>query len=71
MAEDKTCSKAFAEPAARSDTSGKVLKPAKIETGFELMVPAFVEQGDKIEIDTGEFRSRDKSYVQFEFKKGA
>ncbi|MDP5143933.1 hypothetical protein ORJ00_14390 [Rheinheimera baltica] len=42
--------KAYAEPAARSDTSGKVLKPAKIETGCELMVPAFVEQGDKRQV---------------------
>ena len=52
----------YTEPAARGDTSGKVLKPAKIETGFELMVPAFVEEGDKIEIDTrtDEYRSRAK-----------
>src|SRR5690606_14204098 len=52
----------YTEPAARGDTSGKVLKPAKIETGFDLMVPAFVEEGDKIEIDThtDEYRSRAK-----------
>ena len=52
----------YTEPAARGDTSGKVMKPAKIETGFELMVPAFVEEGDKIEIDTrtDEYRSRAK-----------
>lgn len=52
----------YTEPAARGDTSGKVLKPAKIETGFELMVPAFVNEGDKIEIDTrtDEYRSRAK-----------
>ena len=50
----------YTEPAARGDTSGKVMKIAKIETGFELSVPAFVEIGDKIEIDTrtGEYRSR-------------
>ena len=42
------------------DTSGKVLKPAKIATGFEVPVPLFVNQGDKIEIDTrtGEYRKR-------------
>jgi elongation factor P len=42
------------------DTSGKVLKPAKIATGFEVPVPLFVSQGDKIEIDTrtGEYRKR-------------
>jgi len=50
----------WTEPAVKGDTSGKVLKPAKIATGFEVAVPLFVEQGDKIEIDTrtGEYRSR-------------
>jgi elongation factor P len=52
----------YTEPAVKGDTSGKVLKPAKISTGFEVAVPLFVEQGDKIEIDTrtGEYRSRAK-----------
>ena len=52
----------YTEPAVKGDTSGKVLKPAKIATGFEVAVPLFVEQGDKIEIDTrtGEYRSRAK-----------
>jgi elongation factor P len=38
------------------------MKPAKIGTGFELPVPAFVEIGDKIEIDTrtDEYRNRVK-----------
>ena len=50
----------YTEPAVRGDTSGKVLKPAKIATGFEVAVPLFVNQGDKIEIDTrtGEYRKR-------------
>ncbi|AUL47964.1 elongation factor P [Bordetella trematum] len=50
----------YTEPAVRGDTSGKVLKPAKINTGFELPVPLFCEIGDKIEIDTrtNEYRSR-------------
>ena len=50
----------YTEPAARGDTSGKVMKPAKIATGFELQVPAFIENGDKIEIDTrsNEFKKR-------------
>lgn len=50
----------YTEPAVRGDTSGKVLKPAKINTGFELNVPLFCEIGDKIEIDTRthEYRSR-------------
>ena len=48
------------EPAVRGDTSGKVLKPAKLSSGFEVGVPLFVAQGDKIEIDTrtGEYRKR-------------
>jgi elongation factor P len=42
------------EPAVKGDTSGKVMKSAKIATGFEIMVPLFVQTGDKIEIDTRE-----------------
>ncbi|MEW6415876.1 MAG: elongation factor P [Pseudomonadota bacterium] len=51
----------YTEPAVRGDTSGKVLKPARIKpTGFEVQVPAFVEIGDMIEIDTrtNEFKRR-------------
>ena len=50
------------EPAVRGDTSGKVLKPATIATGFVVHVPLFCESGDKIEIDTrtGEYRNRVK-----------
>ncbi len=50
----------YTEPAVKGDTSGKVLKPAKIATGFEVPVPLFVDQGDKIEIDTrtGEYKRR-------------
>ena len=50
----------WTEPAVKGDTSGKVLKPAKIATGFEIAVPLFVDQGDRIEIDTrtGEYRKR-------------
>ena len=52
----------YTEPAVKGDTSGKVLKPAKISTGFEIPVPLFVGTGDKIEIDTrtGEYKSRAK-----------
>jgi elongation factor P len=46
------------EPAVKGDTSGKVLKSAKIATGFEIMVPLFVQIGDKIEIDTREHAYR-------------
>ena len=50
----------WTEPAVKGDTSGKVLKPAKIATGFEINVPIFVAQGDKVEIDTrtAEYRKR-------------
>ncbi|MFO1343469.1 MAG: elongation factor P [Burkholderiales bacterium] len=51
----------YTEPAVRGDTSGKVMKPAKLKgTGFEIPVPAFVNTGDKIEIDTrtDEFKKR-------------
>jgi elongation factor P len=52
----------YTEPAVKGDTSGKVMKPAKINTGAEFPVPLFVEIGDKIEIDTrtGEYRARVK-----------
>jgi elongation factor P len=52
----------YTEPAVKGDTSGKVMKPARLATGFELPVPAFVEIGDKIEIDTrtDEYRNRVK-----------
>jgi elongation factor P len=52
----------YTEPAVKGDTSGKVMKPAKISTGFELPVPLFVSTGDKIEIDTRthEYKNRVK-----------
>lgn len=51
----------YTEPAVRGDTSGKVMKPAKLKgSGYELPVAAFIEIGDKIEIDTrtNEFKKR-------------
>jgi elongation factor P len=50
----------YTEPAIKGDTSGKVMKPAKIKSGFEVQVPLFVSTGDRIEIDTrtGEYRRR-------------
>jgi elongation factor P len=53
----------YTESVVRGDTSGKIMKPAKLKpTGYEIPVPAFVEIGDKIEIDTrtNEYRSRVK-----------
>ncbi|MDE2353385.1 MAG: elongation factor P [Betaproteobacteria bacterium] len=50
----------YTEPAVRGDTSGKVLKPARLKNGFTISVPLFCETGDRIEIDTstGEYRRR-------------
>ncbi|GMU73136.1 MAG: elongation factor P [Burkholderiales bacterium] len=50
----------YTEPAVKGDTSGKVLKPAKLSTGFEVPVPLFVNTGDRIEVDTrtGEYKRR-------------
>jgi elongation factor P len=50
----------YTEPAVKGDTSGKVMKPAKLASGFEVQVPLFVNTGDRIEIDTrtGEYRRR-------------
>ncbi len=50
----------YTEPGVRGDTSSTTsLKPATIETGATIMVPLFVNQGDKIKVDT-----RDRSYVE-------
>ncbi len=51
---------AYTEPAVKGDTSGKVTKPAKLATGFEVPVPLFVSTGDRIEVDTrtGEYKRR-------------
>jgi elongation factor P len=49
----------YTEPAVKGDTSGKVMKPAKIASGLEVPVPLFVSTGDKIRVDT-----RDGSYIE-------
>ena len=41
----------FTEPAARGDTATNVTKPATLETGTTVHVPAFINQGDKIKVD--------------------
>jgi len=40
------------EPGARGDTATNVLKPAKIDNGYEIQVPLFINQGDVVKIDT-------------------
>ena len=51
-----------ADPWAKGDTSGTDTKPVTVETGYSLQVPPFVEEGDKIQIDTrtGEYVTRVK-----------
>lgn len=49
----------YTEPGLRGDTATNTLKPATIENGATIMVPLFIEAGEKIKIDT-----RDKSYVE-------
>ncbi len=48
------------EPGFKGDTAQGATKPATVETGAVVYVPLFVEQGDKIKIDTrtGEYLSR-------------
>ena len=48
------------EPGFKGDTAQGATKPAIVETGAQVNVPLFVEQGDKIKIDTrtGEYLSR-------------
>ena len=51
-----------AAPWVKGDTSGTDTKPVTVETGYVLQVPPFVEEGDKIQIDTrtGEYITRVK-----------
>lgn len=50
----------YTEPAVKGDTSGKVMKNARLVGGAEIQVASYVENGDKVEIDsrTFEFRKR-------------
>ena len=51
-----------ADPWVKGDTSGTDTKPVTVETGYELQVPPFIEEGEKIQIDTrtGEYMTRVK-----------
>jgi len=42
----------YTEPGLRGDTANNALKQAKIETGSTIMVPLFINVGDRIRIDT-------------------
>ena len=47
------------EPGIKGDTATNTLKPATLETGVEVRVPLFVNEGDLVQVDT-----RDGSYLQ-------
>ncbi len=50
----------FTEPGLQGDRSNAGTKPATVETGYELQVPLFLEEGTKIKVDTrtGEYINR-------------
>ena len=50
----------YTEPGVKGDTATNVTKPATVETGAVIHVPIFINEGDKIKIDTrsGEYLSR-------------
>ena len=52
----------YTEPGVKGDTATKTLKPATVETGAEVRVPLFINQGEKIKIDTrtGQYLERAK-----------
>ena len=48
------------EPGIKGNTATNTLKPAKLETGAEIRVPLFINEGDMIRVDTrtGEYMER-------------
>jgi elongation factor P len=42
----------YTEPGVKGNTATNATKPAKVETGAEVNVPLFINEGDKIKIDT-------------------
>lgn len=48
------------EPGLKGDTATNVTKPATVETGAEIRVPLFINEGDRIRVDTrvGEYMER-------------
>jgi elongation factor P len=50
------------EPGFAGNTAQGATKPATVETGFTLQVPLFINEGEKIQIDTrtGEYMGRSK-----------
>ncbi len=50
----------YTEPGLQGDRSNAGTKPATVETGYEIQVPLFLNQGDKVKVDTrtGDYISR-------------
>jgi len=50
----------YTEPGLQGDRSNAGTKPATLETGYEIQVPLFLNQGDKVKVDTrtGDYISR-------------
>ena len=55
---DGTILYTHSEPGIKGDTATNTLKPATLETGVEVRVPLFINEGDLIQVDT-----RDGSYL--------
>lgn len=53
----------YCEPSMRGNTATNLTKPVKLETGAEIICPAFIEIGDMIKVDTrtGEYLERSKA----------
>lgn len=51
---------AYTEPGARGDTSGNVTKLGRLETGLEIKVPLYIQEGEKVRVytETREFAGR-------------
>ena len=49
----------YTEPVIKGDTATNTLKSATLETGAKIMVPLFIDMGEKIKIDT-----RTRNYVE-------
>ena len=47
------------QPAVKGDTRTSAMKPARLETGYVVQVPLFVEEGERVKVDT-----RSGSYIE-------
>lgn len=62
LAPSVTLTVTFTEPGIKGDTATNTLKPATVETGANVRVPLFINEGDKIRINTtdGSYQERVK-----------